>query len=90
MMGLAYTKDLKIGQITNTLVTQKELMVVPNAPRFFREDDKIEFTSKVTNLSDKDLSGNAQLLLYDAITMKPINILVQTTTYMMMVHVRLQ
>jgi len=78
MMGLAHTKDLKIGQITNTLVTQKELMVVPNAPRFFRENDRIEFTSKVTNLSDKDLAGDAQLLLYDAITMKPINILVQT------------
>jgi uncharacterized protein YfaS (alpha-2-macroglobulin family) len=74
MMGLAYTKDLKIGQITNELVTQKQLMVVPNAPRFFRENDTIEFTSKVTNLADKDLSGNAQLLLYDAITMKPLNI----------------
>jgi len=78
MMGLVHTKDLKIGQITKELVTQKELMVVPNSPRFFRENDRIEFTSKVTNLSDKDLTGNAQLLLYDAITMKPIDILVQT------------
>ncbi len=78
MMGLAHTKDLKIGQIEKDLVTQKELMVVPNSPRFFRENDKIEFTAKVTDLSDKDLSGNAQLMLFDATTMKPINILVQT------------
>lgn len=77
MMGLAYTKDLKIGQITNSLVTQKKLMVVPNAPRFFRENDTIDFTSKVTNLSGKDLSGNAQLILYDALTMKPLNIFVK-------------
>ena len=77
MMGLAYTKDLKIGQITNELVTQKELMVVPNAPRFFRENDTIEFTAKITNLSEKDLTGNAQLFLYDAITMKPIDIFVK-------------
>ncbi len=77
MMGLAFTKDLKIGQIANELVTQKELMVVPNAPRFFRENDKIEFTAKVTNLSEKDLTGNAQLFLYDAITMKPIDIFVK-------------
>ncbi|MGP8216435.1 MAG: alpha-2-macroglobulin family protein [Bacteroidia bacterium] len=73
MMGLAHTKDLKTGQITKELVTQKELMVVPNSPRFFRENDKIEFTSKVTDLSDKDLTGTAQLLLFDAVTMKPID-----------------
>jgi uncharacterized protein YfaS (alpha-2-macroglobulin family) len=37
MMGFAHTKDLKFGQIQKELQTQKELMVVPNAPRFFRE-----------------------------------------------------
>jgi len=78
MLGLAYTKDLKIGRITNELVTQKSLMVVPNAPRFFRENDTIEFTSKVTNLSEKDLAGNAQLLLYDAITMKPLSLFMKS------------
>ncbi len=80
MMGLAYTKDLKIGQITKELVTQKELMVVPNAPRFFREHDTIVFTSKVTNLSSKDLKGDAQLFLYDAITMKPIDIFIKSNS----------
>ncbi|NNM94798.1 MAG: hypothetical protein HKL88_04950 [Bacteroidia bacterium] len=76
MMGLAYTKDLKIGQVYNELVTQKKLMVVPNAPRFFREGDTLIFTSKVTNLAGKNLTGEAQLLLYDAITMKPVNLYV--------------
>ncbi len=73
MMGLAYTKDLKYGLITKELVTQKELMITPNAPRFLRENDRIEFTAKVTNLSSADLSGTAQLFLYDAITMKEMN-----------------
>lgn len=72
MMGLAHTKDLKYGQITKELVTQKDLMIVPNAPRFFRENDKMEFTAKISNLSDKELSGEAQLFLFDAITMKPL------------------
>lgn len=72
MMGLAHTKDLKIGTIQKELVTQKELMVVPNAPRFFRENDNIEFSSKISNLSDKDINGVAQLFLYDATTMKDI------------------
>jgi uncharacterized protein YfaS (alpha-2-macroglobulin family) len=73
MLGFAHTKDLKIGFTQNQLVTQKELMVVPNAPRFLRESDKITISAKITNLSEKDLSGNAQLELYDAFTMKPID-----------------
>jgi uncharacterized protein YfaS (alpha-2-macroglobulin family) len=72
MMGFAHTKDLKYGSIQETLVTQKELMVVPNAPRFFRENDKMEFSTKISNLSDHDLSGTAQLFLYDATSMKDI------------------
>ena len=73
MMGLATTKDLKVGQIEKTLLTQKELMIVPNAPRFFREGDKITFTAKVSNLTENELNGNAQLFLYDAISMKEID-----------------
>jgi uncharacterized protein YfaS (alpha-2-macroglobulin family) len=72
-MALAHTKDLRIGSIEKEVVTQKDLMITPNAPRFLREGDKITFTAKVANLSDKELSGNAQLQLFDAITMKPID-----------------
>ncbi len=72
MMGFAHTKDLKSGMISKELVTQKQLMVVPNAPRFFRENDKLELTSKITNMSDTDMSGDAQLFLYDAKTMTEI------------------
>ncbi|MBX7095350.1 MAG: alpha-2-macroglobulin [Flavobacteriales bacterium] len=73
VLGLAHTKDLMTGTITKELVTQKELMVVPNAPRFFRENDRIIFTAKVSNVSDKDLKGKAQLFLFDAVTMKPVD-----------------
>ena len=48
---------------------------MPNAPRFMREGDKMTFTAKVSNLAEKDLSGNAQLLLFNALTMKPIDAL---------------
>lgn len=73
MMGFAHTKDLKYGMIQNELITQKELMVMPNPPRFFREGDHITFTAKVSNVSEKDLSGTAQLMLFDALTMKPVD-----------------
>ena len=48
---MAHTKDLKIGYIQEEILTQKELMVMPNAPRFFREGDKMTFTAKISNLS---------------------------------------
>ena len=72
-MGLAHTKDLKYGLTENTVVTQKDLMIIPNAPRFLREGDKISFTAKVSNITNADMSGAAQLLLFDALTMKPID-----------------
>ena len=75
MMGLATTKDLKIGQIEKELVTQKQLMIVPNAPRFFREGDTLSFSAKVSNLTTKEMKGTAQLFLFDATTMKSIDAL---------------
>jgi len=73
LQGIAHTKDLKIGQFTKEVITQKELMVQPNQPRFFRENDQIVFISKIANLSDKELSGNAELKLYDALTDQEIS-----------------
>lgn len=73
IMGLAHTKDLKYGQIEKTLVTQKDLMIFTNAPRFMREGDAMEFAAKISNISDRDLSGTAELHFFDALTMKPID-----------------
>ncbi|MEO6169042.1 MAG: alpha-2-macroglobulin family protein, partial [Chitinophagales bacterium] len=72
-MGFAHTTDLKYGMITKETITQKDLMVTPNAPRFFREGDQIYFSAKVTNLSDHDLTVSATLQLFDALTMKAID-----------------
>ena len=74
-LGLAHTKDLKFLTTQKEIVTQKELMVQPNAPRFFREGDLIEFTAKVSNLSEKPLGGVAEIELLDALTMQPVNAL---------------
>lgn len=71
-LGLAHTQDLIIGTTSKEVVTQKELMVMPNPPRFFREHDEIEFTAKVVNLTDKPLSGNAQLRLVNPMSNLPV------------------
>lgn len=74
MMGFAHTKDLKTAAITNELVTQKQLAIAINAPRFFREGDTILLSAKLNNLAGKKLVGNAILELTDALTAKPIRI----------------
>lgn len=72
-MGLAHTQDLSYGMITKDLVTQKDLMILPNQPRFFREGDEIYFSAKVVNMSDGKLEGKATLQLLDAISMKSVD-----------------
>ncbi|MCF8367598.1 MAG: hypothetical protein K9G76_01055 [Bacteroidales bacterium] len=73
MMGMAHTKDLKYGLFTKEVMTQKELMVVPNPPRFFRKGDKMSFSAKVSNLSDKELNGEVVLQFFDTRTMEDVS-----------------
>ncbi len=73
LMALAHTKDMQSGYAEKMLVTQKPLMVQPNAPRFMREGDKMEFSAKVVNLSDSALTGTATLELLDAASNQPVD-----------------
>ncbi|WP_232538733.1 alpha-2-macroglobulin family protein [Chitinophaga tropicalis] len=72
-LGLAHTKDAAFGAVESSVVTQKPLMVQPNAPRFMREGDKIRFSAKISNMADSALTGEARLELLDAATMKPVD-----------------
>ena len=73
LQTLAHTKDLAIGLSTKEVVTQKQLMVQPNAPRFFREGDRMEFSAKIVNLTDSEFTGQAQLQLFDATTNQSVD-----------------
>ena len=72
-MALAHTKDLKTATVTKYVQTQKELMVVPNVPRFLREGDKVTIAAKTVNMTDKAVEGSVSLLLFDAFSMKPMD-----------------
>ncbi|MBE7687960.1 alpha-2-macroglobulin [Tenacibaculum finnmarkense genomovar ulcerans] len=76
---LAHTKGALSATKTLTTVTQKELMITPNAPRFLREGDNITLSAKISNLSEENLQGISQLILTDAITGKEINLLDNST-----------
>ena len=72
LLVLAHTRELQYTLAEKTVVTQKELMVLPNPPRFLREGDVMEFSAKVSNLSQENTSGTATLSLLDAETLQPV------------------
>ncbi|MCW5921122.1 MAG: alpha-2-macroglobulin [Saprospiraceae bacterium] len=72
LLTYAHTKDLQQAISVKEVVTQKELMVLANPPRFLRAGDEIEFSAKVSNLSQETLNGKATLSLLDANTLQPL------------------
>jgi hypothetical protein len=71
--ALAHTKEGALGYSSKEIVTQKQLMVQPNPPRFLREGDKMELSTKIVNLTGKELTGQAALQLFDATTNQPVD-----------------
>ena len=60
-MGLAHDKEMRNGLLVDEAVAQKTVMVQPNMPRFLREGDKATIVAKLSNTSDKKVSGNARM-----------------------------
>lgn len=65
---LAHSRELAMAYDERTMVTQKQLMVQPNVPRFLREGDNMVLNTKVVNMSDSAISGQARIAITDAIT----------------------
>ena len=65
-----HTRDMKTGVVEATAVTQKDLMLRPHLPRFVRAGDRLRLTAVVSNLSGRDIDGEACLELFDTATGK--------------------
>ena len=70
---MAHTKELASAVSSKNTVTQKQLMVQPNAPRFLREGDRMEFSAKIVNLTVNEITGTSQLEILDAAINKPVD-----------------
>ncbi len=68
LLGIAHTKQMQYANTTKELITQKQLMVQPNPPRFFRENDRIILPVKVGNLTENALSGSVTIEFFDPFT----------------------
>ena len=69
---LAHDKNLRVGKAEAFTVSQKELMVTPNMPRFLRHGDRTTIATKISNLSDSTVSGKVQLEFFDPVTDKVV------------------
>jgi len=84
LLMLSHTKDLKTGAFVEHIKAKKDLMVIPNVPRFVRQGDQLAFTAKVINYTDEQQQADVHLELFDPISMKVLDIFedceVQTLT----------
>ena len=77
LMVLANTKDMELAAFSQEFVTQKEIMVMPNIPRFLRGGDRIAISTKILNLLEKEQNITATLEVLDATNNQAIQILSQ-------------
>ena len=64
----AHDRELATVISERTVTTRKELMVLPNVPRFVRGGDRIDLAARVNNLSEDDLDARVTLELFDPVT----------------------
>lgn len=72
-LGLAHTPAMQTATISDYVVTQKDLMVTPNVPRFVRQGDTLVITAAIQNMSEISMNGKASLRLYNAINNQEIS-----------------
>lgn len=70
---LATSPELAFALDTKEVITQKDLMILPNFPRFVRTGDTITLTAKVSNLSPSSQRVTAKLELFDLQTESALN-----------------
>lgn len=73
LMTLAHTTDFKVGYDERTVTTSKDLMILPNSPRFIKTGDELWFSARVANMSDRDLPYKAAIALMDDLTETPLD-----------------
>jgi hypothetical protein len=61
----AVGKALESGQASHEVRSARDLVVRPYLPRFLREGDRAALTAVVSNSTDKPLSGDVELALFD-------------------------
>ena len=67
-LGVAHTRDMMYGSMSDEAVARKDVMIQPNMPRFLRQGDEATISARIMNMSDGEISGTALLQLLDPAT----------------------
>ena len=79
LMAFAHDAKTRSGYLDGRTVTSLDLMVRPNPPRFLREGDALEFTTRVINTGETARVGSVKLNLQNAETEASANALLGNT-----------
>lgn len=73
--GIAWTRNMELGRLSASVITQKQLMVVPNVPRFLRQGDICDFSVKVSNVGTSNQNVDIALQITDAVSGKILDVI---------------
>ncbi|MGF7073539.1 uncharacterized protein YfaS (alpha-2-macroglobulin family) [Mucilaginibacter sp. 3215] len=73
--AFAHDKQLQLGYTEAEVVTQKQLSITANMPRFLREGDTVVVSARLANLEGEPLKGQVELRLFNGINMQPVELL---------------
>ncbi|QTE37435.1 alpha-2-macroglobulin family protein [Mucilaginibacter gossypii] len=73
--AFAHDKQLQLGYTEAEVVTQKQLSINANMPRFLREGDTVVVSARLANLEGEPLKGQVELRLFNGINMQPVELL---------------
>ncbi|WP_154402401.1 alpha-2-macroglobulin family protein [Mucilaginibacter endophyticus] len=76
--AFAHNKQLQLGYTEAEVVTQKQLSINANMPRFLREGDTVTVSARLANLETDPLRGKVELKLFNGINMQPVSLFVNS------------
>jgi uncharacterized protein YfaS (alpha-2-macroglobulin family) len=75
LMMLAYTKSNQTGYKEYEFKASKPVMIMADMPRYMYDTDELWFVANVINTGDEAVTPKAKLEIFDAATMKPIDLI---------------
>ena len=69
-LGYAHDKDMQSAVIAGVTEAKKDVMIMPNLPRFVRMGDRATLSNRVVNTTSQVLSAQVTMQLLDAATEK--------------------
>ncbi|MBO4327795.1 MAG: hypothetical protein J5831_00110, partial [Bacteroidales bacterium] len=75
LMMIAYTKDGKTGGKEYTFKASKPVMIMADMPRYMYDTDTLWMVANVINTGDEPVTPKAKLEIFDAATMKPLDLI---------------